>query len=451
MTTPVPAHPPQRAALAHRAVLVVFAANGTAFAAWASRIPDAKIALGLSPGQLGLTLLFASVGSLLGLPASGWVTDRFGAARAVAIGLAITVVGLLGVGVGVSVSDSRWLVAGALFAVGLGNGLWDVGMNLEGASVERLMGRTTMPHYHAAFSGGTVASALVGAAMSFARVPVLLHLALVSVIIVAATERGRRSFLPRRLEADDAVTSEPAGTAQPASRPSPGSTAEPAATSAESADRTRPPSSHPLGAWREPRTLLIGLFTLVAAFTEGTANDWVSVAFVEGYDLPPWAGVLAFATFLTFMTTGRLIGTRLLDRWGRVPVLRVMLVAAGIGSILVVAGPAPLAYAGAAIWGIGTALGFPVGMSAAADDEARAPARISVVATIAYGAFLGGPPLLGFLGDRVGVLHSLLAVGALLLVALAVVPAVREPDRREGLALTANSAGSRDFGDEGGR
>jgi MFS family permease len=71
-------------------------------------------------------------------------------------------------------------------------------------------------------------------------------------------------------------------------------------------------------------------------------------------------------------------------------------------------------------------------MSAAADDERFAAARVSVVATIGYTAFLAGPPLLGFLGDHYGILRALLAVGALLLVALLVVPAVREPEGRRG-------------------
>jgi MFS family permease len=147
---------------------------------------------------------------------------------------------------------------------------------------------------------------------------------------------------------------------------------------------------------------------------------------VEGYHLPAWAGVLGFATFLVFMTLGRLLGTALLDRYGRLPVLRVMLVMAGFGSLLVVFGNVPLAYLGGAVWGVGTSLGFPVGMSAAADDPAKAAARMSVVSTIGYTAFIAGPPLLGFLGDQVGILKALLAVGAGLIVALLVLPAARE-------------------------
>jgi predicted MFS family arabinose efflux permease len=179
-------------------------------------------------------------------------------------------------------------------------------------------------------------------------------------------------------------------------------------------------------AWREPRTLLIGVVVLAAAFTEGTANDWVGVALSDGYGLPRWAGVLGFAVFLTAMTAGRLLGTRLLDQRGRLPVLRVLFVSAVVGCVLVVFGGPVLAFIGAAIWGVGASLGFPVGMSAAADDPQRAAARMSVVSTIGYTAFIAGPPLLGFLGDHIGVLRSLLVVGGMAAIALVALPAVRE-------------------------
>jgi len=128
------------------------------------------------------------------------------------------------------------------------------------------------------------------------------------------------------------------------------------------------------------------------------------------------------------MTAGRILGTRWLDRYGRVAVLRALFVVAGIGAALVIFGTPVLAFVGAALWGVGASLGFPVGMSAAADDQDRAPVRISVVASIGYLAFIAGPPLLGFLGEHVGVLKSLTVVGALALLALVVLPAAREPE-----------------------
>lgn len=84
---------------------------------------------------------------------------------------------------------------------------------------------------------------------------------------------------------------------------------------------------------------------------------------------------------------------------------------------------------GIVLWGLGAALGFPVGMSAAADDPADAARRVGVVATIAYGAFLGGPPLLGWLADHVGTLDALAAVAALLVVALLAVGSMKEQHR----------------------
>lgn len=378
---------------ARTAVFVVFALAGLVFASWASRIADAKAALGLTAGELGITLFAASLGSMVGLPIAGRVTDRIGAARAVLAGMAFATVGLVGVGWIVDVHGSRWAVAAGLFFIGAGVGVWDVAMNLEGAEVERHLGVTVMPHFHAAFSGGTVISALIGAAMSRGEVPLRVHFAGTIVILVVLGVWSVRHFLPRSEEHH-----------------------------AEATVRREGQKS----AWLEPRTLLIGVVVFAAAFTEGTANDWLAVAFVEGYGLPAWAGVLAFATFLAFMTLGRILGTGLLDRFGRVPVVRASFALAVIGGAAVVFGGPTLAFIGAAVWGLGAALGFPVGMSASADDPERAAARMSVTATIGYWAFIAGPPLLGLLGDRVGVLHSLVVVGVLALLALLVVPAVRE-------------------------
>lgn len=381
---------------ARTAVFTAFGINGMAFAALAARVPDLKHQLDLTAGELGITLLAISLGSVIGLPASGWLVHRFGAARAVLGGGGLLMLGLVVVGVGVDALANRPFVMAGLFLLGLGIGTFDVAMNLEGASVERLLGRAIMPHFHAAFSGGTVVSALIGAGLSYLHVPIGLHLAGVVVLIGVGVPWLLRAFLPRSVELD------------------------------EHGDEVR--SKAGVGAaWREPRTLLIGVVVFAAAFTEGTANDWVAVALSDGYELPRWAGVLAFAVFLTAMTTGRLLGTRVLDRHGRLPVLRILFVSAVIGCLLVVFGGPVLAFVGAAVWGIGASLGFPVGMSAAADEPSRAPARMSVVSTIGYLAFLGGPPLLGFLGDHVGVLRSLVVVGAMAVVALLALPAVRRP------------------------
>lgn len=171
-------------------------------------------------------------------------------------------------------------------------------------------------------------------------------------------------------------------------------------------------------AWTERRTLLIGIFTLAFAFAEGTANDWISVAVIDGYDAPAAIGTLGFAVFLSAMTAGRWFGPALLDRYGRVPVVRALTLLAVAGLLLFVfGGVTPVAFVGAVLWGAGVSLGFPVGMSAGADDPARAASRVSVIASIGYCAFLAGPPLVGFLGQQFTVLRALTSVAVLLALA----------------------------------
>jgi fucose permease len=388
---------PRVAARARTAVLVVFAANGFLFASWASRVPDVKAALALTPGRLSLLLLAISVGSVLGLPLAGRLNHRVGPANGVRLGAGVGLPGLVLTGITVQAHGPFGLAALGLFLLGLGVGVGDVSQNLEGTVVERAVGRAIMPWFHAAYSLGTVAGALVGAAATYLRVPVGVHVTAAAALTLVAIFLGAARFTPR-LDDDRAP---------------------------EGADRPVPTRTR--SAWREPRTLLIGVMVLAAAFAEGSANDWMAVGFVDGHHVGEALGVVAFCVFLTFMTLGRILGTRLLDRHGRVPVLRALFALAILGCVLVVFGYTWLAFVGAAVWGVGASLGFPVGMSAAADDPRRAAARLSTVSTIGYLAFLAGPPALGFLGDRFGILRALLVVGAVSVLAILVVPVARPP------------------------
>lgn len=374
---------------ARNATLAVFAICGALFASWMSRVPDVKELLHLSTGRLGVVLLAISAGSVIGLPAAGFVAKRLGAATAVLAGATMACLGATGAAIAVQAQAPIPLVMLPLFFVGLGVGTWDVPQNLEGAAIERALGKAIMPWFHAAYSGGTVAAALIGALLVKLGVPVVWHLVVAVVLSWVGVFWCVRHFLPASPESEE-------------NHDTPGRSA-----------------------WLESRTLLIGLVVLAAAFTEGVANDWMAVAFVDGHHHSKPLGVLAFATFLIFMTAGRIFGTGLIDRFGRVVILRILFGMALIGCLLVVFGGPWLAYAGTAIWGVGASLGFPVGMSAAADDPHRAHARVSTVATIGYIAFLAGPPLLGTLGDHLGILRALLVVGAMALLALLVVPATK--------------------------
>ena len=383
----------QRTVLSARnAVLGTFFLNGFAFATFASRIPSVRQALDLGAGRLGLLLLATSAGAVLALPSSGGTVQRFGAARVVTVAAVVEGVGLTLVAIGAGVIHLMAVTAVGLFLVGFGTGTWDVAMNVEGAEVERRLGRSVMPRFHASFSLGTVAGAGVGSLVTWLGVGLAPHIGVVAALIAVLGGVSVRGFL--------------GGEHHP----------EPSR------------ESHALRAWGEPRTLLVGVMVLAMALTEGVANDWLALAMVDGYDTPAWVGAAAFALFVAAMTTGRVAGTVLLDLFGRLPVLWGSMAVAAVGVLLVVLGQvAPLVVIGIVLWGVGASLGFPVGMSAAADDPARAAARVSVVSTIGYTAFLVGPPLLGLLGSHFGVLNALLVVSVILVPSALAVPAARKP------------------------
>lgn len=378
---------------ATRATYAAFILSGTAMSSWASRIPQVRDALHLTPSQLGLMLLSIAAGSIASLVASGQIVARFGSRRTVTAMAVLMSAGLVGAASGYHFGIAP--VIAALLAFGFANGAWDVAMNVQGAVVERGLGRSIMPRFHAGYSVGTVAGALLGSAMVALDVPVTLHLSVVALLVGASTVVSVRRFVPD-------------GTSQEAA----------------SGGGLR----HTLRFWREPRTLLVGVFVLAFAFAEGTGIDWIGVAVIDGYRAPAAVGTLAFAVFLAAMTTGRWFGPNLLDRYGRVPVVRALALISLAGLMLFVLGSGLgllLAFAGALLWGLGASLGFPVGMSAASDEPAVAAPRVSVVASIGYCAFLGGPPLIGFLGDHLTVVHALAAVAVLLALATLVAGAIR--------------------------
>lgn len=373
---------------ARNAVGLTFFLNGLVFSSWVSRIPEVRSSFELTNGRLGLLLLAISVGSVAALPTTGALIARWGTVRVLRTGSVLSSIGMLAAAL--SLGDVLALTALGLAVYGVGIGVWDVAMNVEGAEVERGLGRTIMPRFHAGFSGGTVVGALLGALLIELDVPSVLHLSAIVVLALVLVWTSSTSFLPiTEVHADERT----------------------------SAAR----------AWLEPRTLLIGVMVLALAMTEGTANDWLAVALVDGHDVSHAVGVAGFAVFVAAMTAGRFAGTTLLDRFGRVAVLWGTMVLAGGGVLLIVFADQPvLVVAGIVLWGVGSSLGFPVGMSAAADDPVRAAARVSVVSTVGYAAFLAGPPLLGFVGDQVGTLKALLVVAFLLLPAALVVPSARE-------------------------
>ena len=392
LTTRPASAEPGRVIAARRSTAVAFVGTGAVFASWVSRIPQVRSALHLSAGDLGLVLLALALGSVLALPAAAAMVRRFGTRKVVSVMAVVTAAAVTLIGVGCHVGTG--LVVLGLFLMGFSMSAWAVAVNVQGTQVERQAGRAIMSRFHAGFSVGTVGSALLGAGMIAAGVPITAHLTVVGVAVASTVVVAARSFLPD----EDAATE--------------------TARSAEGAPRQL-----------DRRSLLIGIVALAFVLAEGAGNDWIAVALVDDHHTSVTLASLGYAAFLTAMTLGRWTGPALLDRYGRATTIRGLTVVAVTGLLLFSLSPwTGLAFAGILLWGLGACLGYPVALSAAGDDPRLAARRVSTVSGVGQLAFLGGPPLIGVLGSLVSVQHALLAVPVLITLAIPAIAALDRPE-----------------------
>src|SRR6218665_2225225 len=396
------------------AVFLVFFLSGLSIATWVARFPGLRDVVGLSMQEVGLVIAPGAVGSVVGLVLAPPVLARLGSRWGMSGALVTVSVGVVLVGIGGSMLPSALLISLGLALCGLGNGAVDVMMNVEAASAERELGRTLMPLMHAFFSFGTAAGAFTAAAAASLSTNLLPHFGLIAVRSVPIPARAA-----------------PGGPDQHEARVTDDTLAREKVTRRLTVTRTlsqwRARLRESIAVWADIRLLWIGTIMLGMAFAEGSANDWLVIAIVDGHHLTSTAAAVMFGIFSVAMTGARVLGGPLIDRFGRVPVLRTLGVAGMLGLALFIWGSAPWVYAvGAVLWAIGCSLGFPVGMSAAADDPVNPTARVSAAALIGYCPFLTAPPLLGFLGQRWGILTALTVVLALITTATLLAPAARE-------------------------
>ncbi|MGW8981560.1 MFS transporter [Streptomyces parvus] len=376
-----------------RAALFLFMlATGVSMASWVARTPAVRDALEVSTGAMGLVLFGLSIGSMAGVLVSGGLVRRHGGRLVITVGAVLLVAGLLVIAGGAALEVSGG-VFGGLALFGAGMGLAEVAFNIEGAAVERTVGRPVLPVLHGCFSLGTVVGALAGMGLTAVRFPVGWHLAAVALAVAAAGVWTVRAV--------------PAGTGREEAYGRGGG----AKGSVGGGVRAQ------VAVWRDRRLVLIGLIVLAMAFAEGSANDWLPLLMVDGHGTGATAGSLTFMLFAVAMTTGRFTGGPLLVRYGPAAVVRASAVVAAVGVALVIfSDSALLAGAAVVLWGLGASLGFPVTISAAGEGArpGDASARVAAVSTAGYAAFLVGPPSLGFLADHVGLRNAMVVVLVLL-------------------------------------
>ncbi len=375
----------RRAALA---TATVFSLSGGLAASWVSRLPTLRDHLHTDTAALGFALLCVGLGSILAMPMTAPLCTRYGSRRVVtatAVPAAVLLVSL-------SLVPNVVAMGAALLALGACYGSWDVAMNIQGSYVERAANRPWMSRYHACWSVGSVVGAGVGALAALLGVGVTAHFVLIAALVAVGVAVATRTFVDER--------------------------SGPATADAQVAT----------GRLVNRRLVLLGLITLCGTTIEGAAADWLGLHIAD--DLGGTAAVAAagYAVFATAMTTARFAGPPILSRLGRVATLRLAGLTAGVGVLVAaVASSIPMALVGGAIWGLGIALVFPSAMSAGGETPGRSAAGIATVATIGYGGFLLGPPLIGVLGHHIGLNNALLLLLLLAAVIVGLAPASRSP------------------------
>jgi MFS family permease len=375
---------------ARAAVATIFFLNGFGFASWVSRIPAVRQALNLTDGALGTALLAIAVGALVAFPLTGRSSVVSGArALTIATGLAYCVVLP-----GPTFASDLTTLALLLFFFGAANGAMDVSMNALAVEVETYVGKPIMSSFHGMWSIGGLAGAGVGALFAKHDISPQLHLIVVASVLTVAMVAARYWLPPSQ------------------SHPSPDSVAH----------------------FARPDSSMAGLSGIIfcAFLIEGAMADWSAVLLHDSLHTTAASAALGYAAFSLAMTSMRFAGDRLVIKWGAVRLLRsTNVVAAVVFAAALWAQHVGLTMVAFALIGFGMATVVPLVFGAAARRARHGAGHgIAAMATVGYGGFLVGPPLVGWLAQASSLRAALSLLAVLTLAITALAHHLREPTLR---------------------
>jgi fucose permease len=373
------------------AIAAVFFVNGVTLSSWISRIPAITGRLELGPGQVGLALMALAAGALVAFPLAGRLIDTRSSAVTVTLFALVMILALPAVGAALHLL----LLVAALLVFGFGNGGMDVSMNAQGVQVERFAGRSIISSLHGCFSLGAVVGAAIGAGAALLGVAPLTHF-----LAVSAAGLGVLWWVRRWLIAD------------------------------RNDPRKRDSAA---GFVLPPRSLwLLGTLALCASVGEGAIADWSGLYLRDVLGASASVAALGFAAFSVAMLIGRFSGDALVRRFGAPRLVRVggTIAAAGLGFAILLNQPAVMLLGFAAV-GLGLSVVYPLVFSAAGNHPAvPAGQAVASVATVGYGGFLAGPPILGWVAELTS-LRAMLAIVVLLAAAVVALAGATRSARTE--------------------
>ncbi len=332
------------------------------------RIPDVQQAMGVGEGALGLGLIGAPVGTLIALTFATPLLEKIGFRTALMA--AIPLLALL-YAIAVQAPTPQVLFF-LLIPVGLTVGSIEIILNLEADRTEHLLGYRIMNRAHAFWSIGFFGAGLFGAAMAQSGLSPQLHLALIVPLAILGVVIFLRGYVPSPV------------------RPN---------ASGDTPPRFAVPT---------PAILVLVAVTISAMLLEGASLDWSAIYMRDVFTATPFMQGFVVAIFAFSQATTRFYADQFVDRSSPANVARILLCGLLVGCLMVYFSPLPLlSLIGFALMGMGTAVIFPLAMSAAAQRHDRAAStNVAALAQISFTVFLLGPPLLGLIAEHWGIRAS---------------------------------------------
>ena len=397
---------PGSSSVAHRearrariAVGILFFTNGALISNLLPRYPEIKDDLGLTNTAFGAAVAAYPLGALLLGLTAGVLIRRFRSSRVAIAATVITAIGLLLVGVA-----PGWIVlALALFLAGAMDSITDVAQNSHGLRVQRLYKRSIINSFHAIWSIGAVMGGVMGAAAAALGVPLLLHLTISAVLFSVAALASYRWLLAGPEPTPDVTTA----VAEPLAE----SIAEPIAASAASPSPAT--TAKPGGtAWRYATLLALVVIAAGGAIVEDAGSSWSAIYLSDSLGASAFVAGLGFISLQGMQFVGRLLGDRMVDRFGQRAIARLggALVLVGMGAAL--AFPSiPGTIVGFGLAGFGVATLIPGAMQAADELPGFKPgAGLTIVGWLLRLGFLLSPPLVGAIADASSLRFGLILV-----------------------------------------
>jgi len=394
--TPAPTRDVRRARVA---VGILFFTNGAIFANLLPRYPALKAELGLADVEFGAAVAASPLGALIAGLAAGVLIRRYRSAR---VAVAATVLASVGI-----------LLA---FLAGAMDSITDVAQNSHALRVQRLYGRSIINSFHAVWSIGAVTGGIMGAAAAQVRLPILVHLSITAVLFSAFAVVSLAWLLKG-----------------PEPEPGEGGAAHAHAPAADPEDGVvRAASPRALGLVARYGVLLaLVIIASGGAIVEDAGSTWSAIYLSRDLEASAFVAGLGFISLQGMQFVGRMLGDRMVDRFGQRAIARLggVLVLAGMGGALAFPGVVGT-IVGFGVAGFGVATLIPAAMQAADELPGFRPGTgLTIVGWLLRVGFLVSPPIVGAIADASSLRFGLIFVPAagLLVLVFSRVLATRRP------------------------